>query len=409
MFRQNLPLEGVTVTDFTTFLSGPFATQMLADLGARIIKIEPLTGDTARGIPPHYLEGESAYYLGINRSKESITLDLKKDEGQRIAQDLIRKSDVVIENYRPGVAARLGLDAEAMRSEQPGLIWASISGFGQYGEMRDGPAYDMIVQALSGAMSLTGEPGRDPVRMGAPVGDLVAGLYANIAISAALFEREKTGQGRTIDVSMLDGLLSMLAYQSTYALMSGVVPGPQGSRHDSIPTYRSFRAGDGRTLVVTAITERMWRDFATIVGRSDFTEDPRFTTADARLENKEELWELLEQALSARPAIEWVEKLNSHGVPAALIKNVPEALEDAERSGRDMILTLTGPAGEQLRTVDTPIRFDENQPRIATYPPRLGEHTQSVLQEFLQYSDAELSSLEDQGVIADLPAHATAS
>lgn len=407
MSQSRLPLEGVTVADFTTFLSGPYATQILADLGARIIKIEPLTGDTSRGVPPHYLEGESAYFLGMNRKKESIALNLKEERGQKIARDIISHCDVVIENYRPGVAARLGLDAEVIRTEQPHLTWASISGFGQYGQMRDFPAYDMIVQALSGGMSLTGDPDREPVRMGIPAGDLGAALFVNIGILAALFDRERTGTGRTIDVSMLDGQLSMLAYQATYALMTGNAPRAQGSRHDSIPTYRSFRGSDGRMFVVTAITDRMWRNFATVINRADLITDERFATADDRLTHKVELWPLLEEAVLARPAAEWVNLLMQDGVPTALIKNVPEALHDAETNGRGMILTVTGPVGEQLRAVDTPIRFNGGRDRdTAGYPPSLGGHSAQILKEFLLMNAQEIDALEDEGVIANNPAEA---
>jgi CoA:oxalate CoA-transferase len=400
MPTQKPPLDGVTVVDFTTFLSGPFATQILADLGARIIKIEAPTGDNSRSIPPHYVDGESAYFLGTNRGKESVALNLKDERGRDIARTIIRGCDVVIENFRPGVASRLGLDAVTIRNEQPPLVWASISGFGQYGQTRDDPAYDLIVQALSGAMSLTGEPDGEPVRMGIPSGDLTASLFANIAIITALFEREKSGEGRTIDVSMLDGQLSMLAYQATYSLLTGVAPKGQGSGHDSIPTYRSFRAGDGRTFVVTAITDRMWRELADMVDRRDLLSDSRFTTPDLRLANKTELWPILVQAMTARPAAEWVEELMSRGVPAALIKTVPEALQDAEKNGRDMILTLTGSTGQQLRVVDTPIRFSGQSTTNATYPPLLGEHTYKILNEFTRFSDDEISNLLNSGVVS---------
>jgi crotonobetainyl-CoA:carnitine CoA-transferase CaiB-like acyl-CoA transferase len=271
------PLNGVRVVDLTTFLSGPFCTQILADLGAEIIKVEPFGGDSSRAIPPHFVGDDSAYYLGNNRSKRSIALDLKSPEGLRIARDLIARSDVVVENFRPGVCERLGLDVDALRAERPDLVWASISGFGQTGPWRDRPAYDMIVQALSGVMSLTGEVGRAPVRAGVPIGDLVAGLYAAIGVLAGLAERGRgVAGGRTIDVSMLDCQLAMLSYQAVYAMHSGTTPAPQGRAHDSIPTYRAFTAGDGRALVVTANTERMWAGLCHVLGLSHLVDEPRF-------------------------------------------------------------------------------------------------------------------------------------
>lgn len=233
------------------------------------VTFETFTGDSSRSIPPHFINGESAYFLANNRNKSSIALDLKKPEGLAIALDLISRVDVVIENYRPGVSGRLGLDIAKIREEHPRLIWASISGFGQEGEGTRRPAYDMIVQALAGAMSLTGEAGRPPVRLGIPAGDLVAGLYAAIGILAAVRDQIEHARGRTLDISMLDGMLAMISYQATYSLLTGVAPQPQGSRHDSIPTYRAYRGGDGKQFVVTANTERMWRDMCVVIGRPE--------------------------------------------------------------------------------------------------------------------------------------------
>lgn len=227
------PLAGYRIVDLTTFLSGPFCTQILADLGAEVVKVEAPEGDSSRAIPPHFVGSDSAYYLGINRNKQSVAIDIKQPEGLELVKRLIAEADVVVENYRPGVAARIGLDIAALRAAKPALIWASVSGFGQTGPWRDKPAYDMIVQALSGVMSLTGEPGRPAVRLGIPAGDMVAGMYAAIAVNAALADRERCGEGRVIDVSMLDCQLAMLSYQSTYALVAGTTPQPQGARHDS--------------------------------------------------------------------------------------------------------------------------------------------------------------------------------
>lgn len=393
------PLKGYRILDLTTFLSGPFCTQILADLGAEVVKLEAPGGDSSRHIPPYFVEGESAYFLGINRDKKSIAINMKSPEGLALAKDLIGKSDVVVENYRPGVAARIGLDVEALRAASPSLIWASISGFGQDGPLSDRPAYDMIVQALSGVMSLTGEQGRPAVRLGIPAGDMVAGMYAAIAINAALAARGRGEPGCHIDVSMLDCQLAMLSYQSTYALIAGITPQRQAARHDSIPTYRSFVGGDGRELVITANTERMWQGLCNTLGLGELKDDPRFASGDKRLENREALWALLETAFLARPAAQWVEPLAENGVPVALIKTVPEALDDARRSGRGMIMPLSKQNGTKIDVVGNPIKFIDAAELPGRYPPALGEDARGVLGAWLDMDGDRIERLVDSKTV----------
>jgi crotonobetainyl-CoA:carnitine CoA-transferase CaiB-like acyl-CoA transferase len=394
------PLSGYRVLDMTTFLSGPFCTQILADLGAEVVKLESPSGDSSRAIPPHFVKDESAYFLGINRTKRSIAVDLKVPAGLELARRLVAEADVVVENFRPGVLARMGMDIEAIRGAHPSLVWASISGFGQSGPWRDQPAYDMIVQALSGVMSLTGEVGRPAVRLGIPAGDVVAGMYAVIAINAALAERERSGLGRAIDISMLDCQLAMLSYQSTYALVAGVVPQPQGARHDSIPTYRSFVARDGRELVVTANTERMWKGLCAALDCDALTRDARFLTGAARLQNREALWPLLEAAFLKKSAADWIAPLQRQGVPVALIKNVPEALDDARAAGRGMVLGLRDADGDHIEVVGNPIKFSGQPDVEATYPPRLGADAEQVLWTWLQMEPQAVQALMEEGVLA---------
>ncbi|MES2183092.1 MAG: CoA transferase [Pseudomonadota bacterium] len=397
------PLAGYKVLDLTTFLSGPFATQILADMGAEVVKIEsPAGGDSSRAIPPHFVDGESAYYLGINRNKRSVALDLKHPQGLALLKELIAAADVVVENYRPGVAGRMGLDIVALRAAHPRLVWASISGFGQTGPWKDQPAYDMIVQALSGVMSLTGEVGRPAVRLGIPAGDMVAGMYATIAINGALADRERTGQGRVIDISMLDCQLAMLSYQSTYALVAGTVPQPQGARHDSIPTYRSFTGGDGRELVITANTDRMWRGLCAALGCPQLVDDARFASGGSRLAHREALWPLLEDAFRQKSAADWIAPLQAEGVPVALIKNVPEALQDARESGRGMVLPLAEEAtGRRIEVVGNPIKLVGEPDLPASYPPRLGEGARAVLGAWLGKSAEDVAALADSGALAE--------
>ncbi|WP_417260640.1 CaiB/BaiF CoA transferase family protein [Celeribacter sp.] len=386
MTNQTSPrpmLEGVRIVDLTTFLSGPFCTQVLADLGADVVKVEPPTGDSSRHIPPHFVGDDSAYFLAHNRNKRSIAADLKSPEDQELVRRLILRADVVVDNYRPSVLSRLNLDPKSLCDEKPSLIWASISGFGQSGAWKDRPAYDMIVQAESGVMSLTGEPGRRSVRLGIPAGDAVAGLYAAIALNAALAARARTGKGRMIDVSMLDCQLAMLSYQSAYALIGGVTPGPQGARHDSIPTYRAFVARDGRQFVITANTHRMWEGLCRAIERTDLITDARFVDGPLRLENREALWAILEPAFLTRDAIDWIPILEEADVPVALIKTVPEALDDARAYGRDMISRLEDDKGGHIHVVGNPIKLMGEQPMAASYPPTLNGDRDTVIAEWL--------------------------
>ena len=397
------PLAGYRVLDLTTFLSGPFCTQVLGDLGADVVKVEPPAGDSSRHIPPHFVGDDSAYFLSTNRNKRSIALDLKKPEAVALLRKLIARADVVVENYRPGVLARLGVDVEAQRAADPMLVWASISGFGLDGPQRDRPAYDMIVQALSGVMSLTGEPGRAAARLGIPAGDTVAGLYAAIAINAALADRERTGEGRWIDVAMLDCQLAMLSYQSAYALIAGVTPPRQGAAHDSIPTYRSFAGGDGKEFVVTANTEKMWRAMCGVLGRESMADDPRFADGAARHANRARLWAELEAAFREGDAEAWVAKLVDAGVPAAPIRDVPGALEDARASGRGMVQALSDGAGHEAELVGGPIRFVGGPPPEARYPPALSADADAVLGEWLGPDAPDTAALVEAGALRAAP------
>lgn len=397
--RTSQPLHGIRVLDLTTFLSGPFCTQILGDLGADVLKLEPPDGDSSRRIPPYFVGDDSAYYLASNRNKRSITIDLKTDDGLAIVRELIARTDVVVENFRPGVCRRLGLDVDEIRGRQPELVWASISGFGQDGPWRDRPAYDMIVQALSGVMSLTGEPGRPSVRLGIPAGDLVAGMYGVIGILAALIGQRRDGLGSTLDVSMLDCQLAMLSYQAAYATVGGVTPEPQAARHDSIPTYRTFTAGDGRELAVTANTPAMWESLCAVLDVPELVDDERFVNAAGRLRHAEQLWARLEPAFLRQPAEVWVARLIRQGVPAARIKTVPEALADAEQAGRGMVLSLESAQDRQVRVVGNPIIFHGEKPVGHRYPPALGEDTDSVLEGELGMCGEHVDRLRQESIV----------
>ena len=385
------PLHGVRVLDLTQFLSGPYGTMILGDLGADVVKVEPPSGELSRTIPPHFVGADSAYYLSINRNKRSTIADLKTAEGVEHVRQLSLAADVVVENFRPGVLQRLGLSYEALSALKPELIWCSISGFGQHGPWRDWPAYDMVVQALSGGMSLTGEPDGEPVRAGIPLGDLSAGMYAVIGILAALNDRARTGRGRWVDVAMFDCQLSMLCYQAAYFLQSGQVPRPQGSGHDSIPTYRSFVAGDGVHVVTTANTEKMWRELVKVLGRQELADDPRFATNRERYANRLMLWPELEAAFRARPAAEWMRRLIDAGVPAGVVNTLDDALLNPHAAAREMVLELSpatagmsvAAAAPPLRVAGNPIKFVGEESTRHTYPPALGQHDGEVTRDWL--------------------------
>ena len=390
---KDRPLEGVRVLDLTQFLSGPFATQILADLGADIVKLEPPQGDPIRAVPPHFVGENSVYYLCINRNKRTVAVDLKVAQGRELVKKLALKSDIVMENFRPGVLERLGLSAEALRKEQPSLIWCSISGFGQDGPYRNRPAYDMIVQALSGGMSLTGETEGAAVRAGIPVADLGAGLYAAIAVLAALNRRHATGKGETIDISMLDCQAAMLCYQAAYYMHSGVVPGRQGRGHESIPTYRSFTCKDGVAVVITANTERMWQGLARVLKREDLLSDPRFVTNKERLTHREALWPILDGAFRSRSADEWLPLLEAEEIPAGVVNTLDRVVTDPQLRHRDMVLRLEGPDGTCSGVMGNPIKFKDADAERRDYPRDLGADTASVLKEVLNLSNVEVAEL----------------
>jgi CoA:oxalate CoA-transferase len=397
------PLRGVRVLDLTTFLSGPSASQLLGDLGADVIKVEAPAGDMTRTVPPHFVGPDSAYYLANNRNKRGVVINLKTREGVLLLERLVGEVDIVIENYRPGVLRRMGLAVPELMARHPALIWASISGFGQEGPERDRPAYDLIVQALSGAMSLTGEPGGRPVRLGVPVGDLVAGLHAVIGLLAAWADRLRSGCGRWVDVAMLDSQLAMLSYQAAYSLVGGITPAGQGNRHDSIPTYRTFTGSDDRELAVTASTQRMFEDLCEVLRLPELIDDPRFVDAGGRLANRTELWKLLEAAFATAPAALWGERLRERAVPAALIKNVPEAIQDARGSGRRMVQEMTHPDGRRVEVLGSPVKFRGEPPAEPRYPPALGAHTTEVLTGLLGLSRVQIAQLAAEGVVCQGP------
>lgn len=401
MSERKGPLTDLTVIDLTTFLSGPYATQIFGDLGADVIKVEaPGRGDSTRILPPHMVHGDSAYFHSTNRNKRSVCIDLKKPEGRDLLLKLAQKADILIENFRPGVMKRLDLEPETLEKLNPRLIYCSLSGFGQNGPYRDHPAYDMIVQALSGGMSMTGEKGGRAVRAGVPLGDLAAGMYAVIGSLAAVAERARTGRGQYIDVAMLDAQISMLSYQAQYYLVSGNVPGRQGAQHDSIPTYRSFVCADGEEVVITANTEGMWKGLCEVLDLTELTSDPRFLDNRLRLINRSDLWEILEPAFAQRSVDEWLPLLIDAGIPTARVNTVDKALAQPQVAERNMVTEASAPDGRTIRVTGNPVKMPAHGEGAFAMPPRLGEHTQAVLQELLALSPDDIEALAAKGIVA---------
>jgi CoA:oxalate CoA-transferase len=394
-------LSGLVVLDLTQFLSGPYATQILGNLGAKIIKVESLEGDSSRSIPPYQFNGESGYYLSTNRNKHSISLDLKKEEGRRIVLELAKDADIIMVNFRPGVLERLKLTYEDLKEVNPNIIMCSITGFGESGPYRNRPAYDMVVQALSGVMSLTGEENGKACRTGVPIGDLVAGLYADIAALSALWTRMRTGKGQKVEVSMLDGQISFLSYLGVYYLLSGDVAGRQGSSHVSIPTYRTFTCGDHREIVITANTQDMWKRLCDVIEHPELTTDARFITNNMRLKNREELWPILEQAFLTQPSDIWMEKLIEKSVPAAPVQTIDQSLNDEHILSRSMVEAVEHSLGGKINLIGNPIKMETPDPQPVS-PPVLGEHTVSLLQK-LGYDEAMIDDLIESKVVYQHP------
>ncbi len=395
-----LPLRGVRVLDLSQALAGPYGAQMLGDLGAEVIKIEPPgEGDHSRAMPPYSVNGFSAYFLGFNRNKKSLTLNLKSPEGKHIFFELVKQADVVYDNYRPGVRERLGIDYESCKKVNPRIISCSISGFGQTGPYRDRPALDLIVQAMGGAMSFTGEEGGEPVRMGVPMGDLAGGLFSVHGVLAALYQREKTGVGQSIDISMLDCQIALLTYRVQYYFIGGEIPVPIGSGHASGVPIRAFKAKDGKFVGVDAVVERLWRSFCQAIGHPELVEDPRYNSRVKRYQNRAELYRLVEKVFLTKTRDEWMEIFVKFGVPAGPVYNLDEAVADPQVLHRGMIKEMDHPACGKLKITGNPIKMSASNEEVFAPHPALGENNQEILAKLLGYTPEKVEELRKAKVI----------
>ena len=365
------PLKGVRVLDFTRVLAGPAASLALADLGAEVLKIEPPgTGDDTRTFPP-FRDGESHYFLANNRGKKSIVIDLKAEAGVALAKDLAAKSDIVIENYRPGVMDRLGLGYETLSAINPKLIYCAISGFGMTGPLKDQPSFDIVVQALSGALSVNGEPGAMPTKLGIPLGDLVGGINGPIAILAALHERSVTGRGRLIDISLLDGLVGMLGYLAQLAFFTGEDPKPQGSQHPNLVPYGAFPASDG-SIIIACLTNAFWGKICAALGLHDAAKDERYDTLQKRRDARGEVNDMIAAFTQQKSVAELAALLTAHGVPNAPILGVKEALAQPQAVDRELVVEVDHAVLGNIPIVNRPFKFPEEQQPPPSAPPVLG-------------------------------------
>jgi len=402
------PLSDIRVLDLTRILAGPTGTQILGDLGADVIKIErPGAGDDTRKWGPPFLKGrdgadtdESSYYLAANRNKRSVTVDITRPEGQGLIRELLAGCDVLIENFKTGGLAKYGLSYDQLKDEFPGLIYCSITGFGQNGPYAHRPGYDYLVQGMGGIMSLTGEPDGEPMKSGVGISDIVCGMYAIIAILGALHERGRSGQGQWIDVSLLDTQLAWLVNEGMNYLLSGKLPIRRGNAHPNIVPYQLFPASDGHFILAVG-NDSQFRRFCAFAGREELAEDPRFATNPARLENRDDLIDLLKAETAKKPRDHWLKGLEGAGVPCGPVNDLRQVFEDPQVEARGMKMSMahSGAGAGEVDLIASPINLSRTPVGYRHAPPMLGQHTDEVLIEEFGFDEARIADLRKQGII----------
>ncbi len=393
------PLDGLKVLDLTRVLAGPYCTMLLGDMGADVVKVErPGAGDDTRGFGPPFVNGESAYFMSVNRSKRSLTLDLKHARGLAILRELAARADVLVENFRPGQMEAFGLGYEATRAINPRLVFCSISGYGHTGPDASLPGYDLIIQGEGGVASLTGDPDGPPYKVGASQGDIVAGMMAFQGILLALLTRGRDGRGQKIDIGMLDCQVALLTYQAGIYFATGQSPTRTGNRHPTIVPYETFRCQDG-FLNVACGNDSLWREFCQMAGLERLMDDPRFRTNRDRVENAAALRAMLEPMMRQRTTGEWLAGLRAHGIPAGRIQSVQEVCEHPQTRAREMVVPLDHPKAGPIRVTGVPIKLSETPGGIELPPPVLGEHTDGILTDWLGLADLDIAQLRRDGVV----------
>jgi len=393
------PLEGVTVLDLSRVLSGPYCTMQLADMGARVIKIErPGTGDDTRAWGPPFVNGESAYFLSINRNKESLTLNFKHPDGRRLLDELIARADVLVENFRPGTLDEMGLGYEALQGKHPRLIYTSISGFGHSGPLRERAGYDAVLQGEAGIMSLTGPPDGCGYKVGVAIADLAAGLFAAQGTLLALYARERTGRGQHVDIAMLDSVAALLTYQAGIYFVTGAPPKRHGNAHPTVAPYETFQAADGE-VVLAAGNDDLWRKFCGVAGLEMYAADPRFATNRDRVRNYATLRPIVAEAFLRRTRSEWLDVLNEAGIPAGPVKNLHEVLNDEQLLTREMVHVLQHSSAGPVRVLGVPVKLSATPGAVRRPPPALGEHTDKILTVDLGLTASQVAAMAAAGVV----------
>jgi succinate--hydroxymethylglutarate CoA-transferase len=400
------PLEGIRVLDLTRAMAGPYCTMMLGDLGADVIKVErPITGDESRGWGPpffgrpyHDRPGESAYFASANRNKRSLTLDLKSDEGVDIVLRLVKESDILVENFRTGTLERMGLGYARLKELYPMLIFCSISGYGRTGPQAERAGYDVIIQAEGGMMGITGPVPGPPSRVGVPIVDITTGMFASNAILAALHARELTGEGQMIDVSLLDTQVALLTNQASNYLISGKPSPRMGNAHPNLTPYEAFQARDG-WFVVGVANAGQWAKLCEVLSQPDLKDDPRFQTNNARVANREELNDILNQAFGSGDVSEWIAHLTEAGLPCGPINTIPEVFDHPQAETRGFVLESEHSSGEKIKLTGFPYQFSQTPAELHRPPPTLGEHTEQILEEILGFSEDEISRLRENKTV----------
>jgi len=400
------PLEGIRVVDLTRAMAGPYCTMMLGDLGADVIKVErPGRGDDSRSWGPPFVgqpygpyAGESAYFIGANRNKRSITVNVKSPEGQEIVRRLAGVSDVLVENFRTGVLDGMGLGYDDLHALDPRLVYCSISGYGRTGPYAERPGYDFIIQAEGGMMGITGPEEGPPSRVGVPIVDITAGMFAAAGVLAALRARDHTGEGQLVDISLLDTQVALLANVASNYLVGGAEPRRLGNAHPNIAPYEAFRARD-RWFALAAANERQWATLCDVIGRPDLRDDPRFATNGARVSNRPALVEVLSAIFAARDAGEWLADLREAGLPCGPINVVPDVFDHPQAQARDLALETEHPTAGPIRMTGFPYKLSQTPAEVRRPPPLLGQHTEEVLVDLLDYSADQVAAFRERDII----------
>jgi CoA:oxalate CoA-transferase len=392
-------LKGVRILDLSQYIAGPYGTLVLGDLGAEIIKIEnPDGGDLSRNIRQYTHKGESAYYLSLNRNKKSITLNFRSPKATEIFYDLVKVSDVVYDNFRSGMLEKFKIDYQTLRKINPRIISCSVTGFGSNSPYQERPALDLLIQAYSGVMSFTGEPERPPVRLGIPMGDLSGAMFAVMAVLGALYYRQVTGKGQRLDISMVDGLLSLMTYRAQYYFLEKVIPEPIGSGHVSQVPIRAFEARDGKYLAIDSGQDKFFQNLCRAMVIEEVGKDPRFNSMGARLENRDALYEILEKKFREKDRDEWVDILIKGDIPVGPVNNLAQALDNPSILARNMVVPAAH-MGEEIRMLGNPIKMSELGKEVFEGAPALGQHTGEILGGCLGYSQDKIDNLKKDKVI----------